>query len=443
MSLGSMARASAFACALMAIAGADRACADDSIKALAKAYNGFGQDLFTVLEHKPGNIVFSPYSVGVAMAMTMSGARGDTQSEMLSAMRFTQTPSEIEGANGPLAAELHSYARQLPAQPSPKEICAKMRRSDAECIKRVTAAWKPPAAPTRLEIANALMVRRLGDVIGNVSTSYASLLREKFGAELFQNVSLEAINTWASRKTKGKIPALLDKLPSDAIAVILDAVYFHGAWQAPFESKRTRNAPFTLGSGEIVQTATMEVDRGFALYEGQGFKALRLPYQTPELGMVIVVPSDPKRLSQVSASLDAAGQAKLLQELDRAPSQLLDLKLPRFKLQYKASLKEPMKLAGLKLAFDNGQANFDGIAGKPLRPGTLFIDDVIHAATIEVAEEGTEASAATAVEIVLTAVAVEPKPFAVDRPFLFYIVDQASGAVLFQGRIEDPRPAPG
>src|SRR4029079_8936855 len=101
--------------------------ADDGVRPLAWAYNGFGQDVFTVLQRQPGNIVYSPYSVGVAMAMTLSGARGETQSEMLSAMRFTQTPSEIEAGNAPLAAGLHSYARQLPPQPSPKEQCEKMR----------------------------------------------------------------------------------------------------------------------------------------------------------------------------------------------------------------------------------------------------------------------------------------------------------------------------
>src|SRR6516162_1476712 len=122
-----IARHLAFAASVVLVAspGVCRA-SDDDIRALAKAYNGFGQDVFTVLERQPGNIVFSPYSVGVAMAMTMSGARGETQSEMLSAMRFTQTPSQVDSANGPLAAALQSYAKQLPAQPSPREQCAKL-----------------------------------------------------------------------------------------------------------------------------------------------------------------------------------------------------------------------------------------------------------------------------------------------------------------------------
>ena len=240
MSLGSMARASAFACALMAIAGADRACADDSIKALAKAYNGFGQDLFTVLEHKPGNIVFSPYSVGVAMAMTMSGARGDTQSEMLSAMRFTQTPNEINGANAPLALGLHAYTKQLPAQSSPKEQCEKLYMDRAGRIKAVIAAWKPPAAPTELNIANALMITKYGIATGSVSNTYVALLHKQYDADLFRNSSLKDVNAWASRKTRGKIDKILERIDPLAAAVILNAVYFKGTWDAPFDPRHTR-----------------------------------------------------------------------------------------------------------------------------------------------------------------------------------------------------------
>jgi len=201
---------------------------------------GFGQDVFTVLQREPGNIVYSPYSVGVAVAMTLSGASGETQSEMLSAMRFTQTPNEIDGANAPLALGLHAYTKQLPAQSSPKEQCEKLYMDRAGCIKAVIAAWKPPAAPTELNIANALMITKYGIATGSVSNTYAALLHKQYDAELFRNSSLKDVNAWASRKTRGKIDKILERIDPLAAAVILNAVYFKGTWDAPFDPRHTR-----------------------------------------------------------------------------------------------------------------------------------------------------------------------------------------------------------
>jgi serpin B len=408
--------------------------AEDDIKALAKAYDGFGQDVFTVLQREPGNIVYSPYSVGVAMAMTMSGASGETQSEMLSAMRFTQTPKEIESANAPLASGLQAYAK-LPAQASAKEQCKKVEMDYAQCVKSVLAASRAQS-PTELDIANALMINAYGEA--NVSDAYAALLHKQYGAELFRKASLGDVNAWASRKTKGKIDPLLQAVSRDAIAFILNAVYFKGTWDIPFDRNLTKDASFTLERGEAVQVPTMGLYRDFALLEGEDFKAVRLAYQTQELGMIIVLPNDPKGLAKVSAKLDAEGLSKLLREMEGARPRLVDLKLPRFKAEFGRSLVEPMRLCGIKLAFDDDRANFRNMAKRPLGAGSISISDVFHKATIEVAEEGTIATAATVDTPTMKSVRL-PTRFYVDHPFLFYIVDRKSSAILFQGRIEDPR----
>jgi serpin B len=401
--------------ALPAAPGFCRA-AENDIRALAKAYNGFGQDVFTVLERKPGNIVFSPYSLGVAMAMTLSGARGETQSEMLSAMRFTQTPSEIDDANRPLAEGLQSYGKQAPGK-----------------------GESTPATPTELDIANALMITPLGELTNYVSPQYVSLLRKQYDAELFRNASLKEVNAWAARKTKGKIDPLLQKIPELVIALILNAVYFNGAWETPFDHAATRDAAFTLTSGDMVQTPTMAKVTYFNFYAGQGFRAVRVPYRAHEIGMIIVLPEDPTGLEKVSAKLDADGLSGFFEEMDNAKRAYVDLKLPRFKVNYGGSLVEAMKLAGVKLAFDDYQANFEGIAGRPLDPGEIYISEAIQLAAIDVTEEGTVAAAVTVDMPTIKSMPPPVTPFVVDHPFLFYIVDQKSGAVLFQGRIEDPR----
>jgi serpin B len=116
--------------------------------------------------------------------------------------------------------------------------------------------------------------------------------------------------------------------------------------------------------------------------------------------------------------------------------------LPRFKTEYAADLKDVFKKAGMMLAFDPGRSDFSGLTGRSPQQAPTAIDQIAHRAVIEVSEESTEAAAATAVGVMITSVApkpVEPLQFRVDRPFLYYLVDDRTGAVLFQGRVVDPR----
>jgi serpin B len=115
------------------------------------------------------------------------------------------------------------------------------------------------------------------------------------------------------------------------------------------------------------------------------------------------------------------------------------LTLPRFKAEYKADLVAPLRQAGIAKAFDPNRADFSGMTGRPAGQGQIHVGQIIHRAIIEVAEESTEAAAATAVGVRSAAIAPAPAPFRVDHPFLFYLVDDTTGAILFQGRIADPR----
>ena len=182
----------------------------------------------------------------------------------------------------------------------------------------------------------------------------------------------------------------------------------------------------------------------FRLAERPGYRAIRLDYTARGLGMVVVLPNEVDGLDAVARTLDAGALATLRAALAGSQPSLVMLALPRFKAASKVSLAKAFQKAGMTLAFED-KADFGGMTGKgPGEPG-VKIGDVLHRATIEVGEEGTEAAAATAV-IMLEARAAPPKkeqptpiPFVVDRPFLFYVVDDASGAILFQGRIADPR----
>jgi serpin B len=183
----------------------------------------------------------------------------------------------------------------------------------------------------------------------------------------------------------------------------------------------------------------MHLRADFPLAARSGYRAIRLPYANAQLAMIVALPDDLARTGEVAARLDDKEFPQLLAAL-RAPAQAVDLAMPRFSAQYKASLVDPFQQLGMRKAFDTQGADFSGMTGRPQSEVPLAIDQIEHRALIEVAEEGTEAAAASGVAIGLRSVRPSPaEPFRVDRPFLFYIVDDATGAVLFQGRIVDPR----
>ncbi len=172
-----------------------------------------------------------------------------------------------------------------------------------------------------------------------------------------------------------------------------------------------------------------------------GYRAVRLNYEVPELGLVIVLPDDIEGVGAVARRLGANELAELFAALrDGQAKKPVALALPRFKAEFKADLTAPLRQAGIQKAFDANGADFSGMTGRPAAAGRVHIDQIVHRAVIEVAEESTEAAAATAAGVRSAAIAAPaPVSFRVDRPFLFYLVDDTTGAIVFQGRVADPR----
>ncbi len=366
---------------------------------LAAAYNATGSKLMRTLAAKPGNIVLSPVSIGLAMSMAAHGARGATRNEMLGVLSV--------GDDGAGAADL----------------------------MRVLNSYDPSAGPAaRLSVANALMLIR-----GDVVPDYAADLKRDYGAEVFRNAGLAAINGWVKDKTQGGIGKILDRVSPNDVLVLLNAAYFKASWVTAFDKTATKEAPFQLSPQTSAPVATMHQTGTFQIVTGEGFRAIRLPYTVEKLGIVIVVPDAIDGAGAVGDNLDAAAFGKLRADLEHARAKQVALSLPKFKLSYDAgSLVASFKALGMKLPFDESAADFSGIG-----PG-LFIRDILHRAAIEADEEGTQASAATSVVIAGRAISRQDQPevLRVDRPFLFYVTEAATGAILFQGRISDPRGGP-
>jgi serpin B len=414
------------------------------VEALTQAYNESGQELFKGLAAKPGNIVISPYSIGALMAMALSGASGDNAAEMIRVLKHRLPESEIAAANREAHAVLRAYDRnaaapscpegtrfstgRCEADPWPDGLCPRSTRRDGEqCI--ADPVHQPSA---QFAMANSLMITGFGKRA--ILENYVERIRSQYDGEVFENATLADVNGWVSRKTKGKIPTILEELDPSTAAVLLNAVHFKGAWASPFNKKLTREAPFHLSSAETVNVPTMINFLKLRYMEGPGYRAIRLPFETEELGLVVVLPDDAAGIGGVSAKLAAGGLSQMLSKLRSGGSTMVDLALPRFQASYKASLIPYFQDAGMRKAFEFGHGFSRMLAAEAM------ISKIEHRAVIEASEEGCEASAATAAAFLIRSVPSEtPVIFHAARPFLFYLEDNATGAILFQGRISDPR----
>jgi leukocyte elastase inhibitor len=429
-------------------AAAQTAVLSDGDRLLGQAYNASGEGLFK--RFPPGNVVFSPYSIGTAMAMALAGARGETEREMLAALKQRLSRPEIDAANAAVLSILNGYDKSA----APPTCPAGMRVNDRRCegspganarcqfpAQRegelcVAAPIYPPSA--KLSVADALMLTRHG---GLVAKSYEELLKDKYAAEVFRNATLDDVNGWVSRKTQGKIDRILDYLEPDSAAVLLNAVYFKAKWAAVFSKNATTDEPFHVTPVQKVAVPMMRQVGTFNSVTRLGYRAVRLPYEVRALGMVIVLPDAVDGIDDVSRQMGAEELSQLFAALRSSDaSKRVDLAVPRFKTSFKAELVKLFREAGITRAFNPKEADFSGMTGRPPSEAPFAIGQILHRAVIDVMEDGTEAAAVTAITVrVASAPTQQPEVFRVDRPFLFYVVDDATGAVLFQGRIVDPR----
>ena len=333
------------------------------------------------------------------------------------------------GARGPTAAQI---ARTLHLRgPRAFEALGSLQRAIA--AGQAVAAHGDAEAPT-LDLADALFLQRGFPVL----PSFTSGLQQHFGA-FPESVdfsgdptgALNAINGWASEHTEGIIPRLLESVPPDTVLTLVNAVYLKAAWLFQFNPSKSAPAPFHNRAGATTAEFMHEIDH-LRFGSGPGYKAVELPYRSSNLSLLVVLPKK-QSLGALQYRLDARGLAHIVHSLSL---RTVRLSLPRFHLSTQVALNDALKSLGMTLPF-TGSANFTGIAGA----GGLYIDLVEHAADFNVEETGTVAAAATAVRVRKS----RPRraTFKANHPFLFFLRDDATGAVLFAGRVIRPESAGG
>jgi len=383
------------------------------VAAIVEANNAFACDLYGKLREEKGNLFFSPFSISMALAMTKEGARGETEAQMRKVLHLP------EGAVGPVFAALR------------KDLLDATKENGVELIS-ANALWGKKGYAFRKE--------------------FLACLKEQYGAGLTEvdfagdrEGTAKAINAWVAKETGEKIAELFrpEELGTLTRLVLANAVCFKGRWEYQFDKQKTVEGPFTVrGSDKRILVPYMHRKGGFGYLPGDGFELLEMPYQGKRLSMVILVPmkswrneADLKPAEPLEALEARLTPANLSAWLAQARCTEIFIYIPRFQLAAKPDMNKALPALGMTDAFDVRKADFGLVA--PDAVGNLFIEKVVHKAVVELNEEGTEAAAATGV-VMAKADGPSHRTLRVDRPFLFLIRDNGTGAVLFAGRVINP-----
>jgi serpin B len=351
--------------------------------------------------------MFSPYSISVALAMTWAGAEGGTAAQMADMLGFAPGASGVHEGFARIGIMLDGEERDAISEGEPIE----------------------------LSIANALWVETSFPLLDG----YVDLVAAHYGAEA-RNVDFRSgpddqrilINNWVSDRTNDRIRDLLGPgtVTSATRVVITNAVYFKGTWGTEFDADQTSDGVFTTMPGAPVTVPLMHRTGDMRYSEGFGCRALSLPYSDGASSMLLILPDgDIADFEQALDRETLTGIETGLHEVEVA------LAMPRFEFTASYGLEPALADLGMTDAFDPSLADFSGMTGGR----DLFVSAVIHKAFVKVDESGTEAAAATGVVMALTAMPSEgPVRFVLDRPFLFLVMDDLTGTVLFMGRVADP-----
>ena len=370
----------------------------------ALAANQFTFDLLRrrIGQNSDGDLICSPLSAWTMLTLASAGATGETQKEMQATLHLPAGDPAFYIQAGGLADDLQNS-----------------RDVEFRVGNRLWVQSGLHLTPSFIEVARTDFHGGMAPVDFRRAPSSA----------------LGQINAWVSSQTHGKIPDLLhaSDISGGTRLVLTNAVYFKGAWEKTFKEEETKPAAFYLGTGGTTQVRMMSQDASFAYAQTQGVQVLRLPYRGGKTSMVILLPERKTPLAQIAVQMNAPSFRSLLTKL-RTTS--VRLHLPRFIDRERLQLADDLQALGMKRAFHDAQ--FDGIT----KDEALYISQVIHQSFVQVTETGTEAAAATA--IVLDSKGIHlPDPdavdFTADHPFLYFIMDEGSGAILFVGAVEHPQ----
>jgi len=338
--------------------------------------------------------------------MACAGAKGDTAEQMRKTLRFPVSPADTHAGFAELLKHFDEVQRSGNAQ---------------------------------LNIANSLWPQM--DAEAPLLESYLALVKQNYGAEITpldfkhaESMARARINQWVKEKTRNKITNLFARpLTSETRLVLVNAVYFKRFWERKFNPQKTTEAPFFTADDRSVQTPFMQQTADFNLAATSHCWIIELPYQGGALSMFVVLPRDKSPAGLAALETDLTEKQIAAWKSPMTPAKL-EIYFPKFKLEWGAtSLTGALTKLGMRDAFVFGSADFSGMNGNR----DFAISDVLQKAFVSVDEDGSEAAAATGGVVAITG--AEPIfTYRIDHPFLFFIQDNATGSILFMGRVMNP-----
>lgn len=372
---------------------------------MSDASGKFALDLFQQLyDPAKTNQFFSPYSIHQALSMTMNGNEGDVLKEFVDVLRYGNLSLDQANAG---SRDLREFLLQV----DPK---------------------------VKLAIANAIWYKKEYQVqVPFKQTAQDYYNAEIAGLDMLDPQSVNIINDWIEKQTNNLIQDMLDRIPPNAVMYLVNAIYFKADWKYQFEAKNTKKEPFFHNPGQSVQVDMMDLGKAstFKVAFVNGFQYIEIPYSTGQYSMgVLYHPQG--NINEIAPLVNWEN----LQSWRRNSTETnLILKMPKFKLRQKMdNMKDDLIEMGLVKPFSFSRENFTKLFSNPT--DELKISRVIHDAMIEVDEKGSEAAAATVVEVVEKTSAGPPVPrvLVLDKPFIFFIQEKHSGAILFMGKLGNP-----
>jgi len=363
--------------------------------------NLFAFKIFKEVSISP-NTFFSPLSLTMALGMLYNGATGDTRTEMAQALGmgdFTET-------------EVNEYYLQM------REALLKIDPLTNICI--ANSIWYRNGFP--------------------VKQSFIDINQKYFDAmvkalDFSSPDAADIINKWCAEKTKNKITEIVKKPINDlTMMFLINALYFKSKWQLPFDKAKTKQDDFTIKENQKKKVNMMEQTTTLPYYADKYMQCVEMPYGNDAFSMVTILPDNSVSIEKLIDYLDNTVWKNVL---DQMYPQKVWLKLPRFKIECEIPLNDPVKKVGMKQIFDPNVAGLINIADI----SDLHVSNIKQKTFVEVNEEGTEAAAVTVIEIGITSVgpSLDPKQFFANRPFLYLIKEKSTGAILFIGRMDEPK----
>uniref|UniRef100_A0A6J0U0K6 Antithrombin-III n=1 Tax=Pogona vitticeps TaxID=103695 RepID=A0A6J0U0K6_9SAUR len=380
---------------------------------LSKANTRFASVFYKKLTNSRNaneNIFMSPISISTAFAMTKLGACGNTLQQLMTVFKFDTISAKTSD-------QIHFFFAKL----------------NCRLYKKVNKS-------SELVSANRLF----GEKSLNFNETYQNISEVVYGAKLWPlnfkekpELSRALINNWVANKTEKRIMEVIPEggIDSNTVLVLVNTIYFKGHWKSKFHLENTKVEPFFRATSEPCPVPTMYQEASFryASIPSSRVQVLELPYKGDDITMVLILPYVNTPLAEVEQALTSE---KLESWLNSMSEVSLSVHLPRFRIEDKFSLKEKLQHMGLRDLFSPEHASLPGIitGSEP----NLYVSEAFHKASLEVNEEGSEASAATAVMITGRSFPLNKHVFKATRPFLVLICEAAINSILFMGRVADP-----